>query len=316
MTELFFEKLSHRFRKENDLSDITWALGEACAPFQKLFIKFFFSDIDESSRVTLFKREHSDDDCRPDFYLKIDGKEFIIECKINDRNDHFAPYRTQFPNARFGYITNYKLTQNDPEIIVKQWNDFKIYLEESLIYETDNEIIALINAYNRYLTNVCGLFKLKKMNLSNLSSLHDFNNMIKKIVSTIDDHETSLYNQGRNYDSNRSGQYFELKKGKHQIWPWLGVYYNMDKVCIYIEFNKKWCENIYDKIDPDRFSIVGEFFNPPYKDDDYGPAVCFELKETLFLRFNDPLTTVEEQEALVRKFVKEVIALIGIYFLD
>ena len=44
MTELtkFFTALSERARKENDLSDITYAMCEANLEFQKFFLDFFF----------------------------------------------------------------------------------------------------------------------------------------------------------------------------------------------------------------------------------------------------------------------------------
>ena len=73
MTDNFFNKLSERFKSENDLSDITWTIGEACPTFQKLFVRFFFNDITDLSKISIFKREHSDENCRPDFYIKIDN---------------------------------------------------------------------------------------------------------------------------------------------------------------------------------------------------------------------------------------------------
>jgi hypothetical protein len=316
MTDSFFDKLSDRFRSENDLSDITWAICEACPIFQKLFVQFFFNDISDISKISIFKREHSSESCRPDFYIKIGNTELVVECKINDRNHHFEQYKSQFPNARFGYITNYPLTHSGKDYEIRQWSEFKTFLEAALTKETDIQTVNLISGYLKYLTNVCGIFNLRKMNLNNLSSLYHFNHLIKKIASSIDDHESSLYNQGKNYDAERSGQYFELKKSNNnKVWPWLGVYYT-ERVCIYMEFNQKWCKKIYDCIDLTRFSKGGEYFDAPYKDYDYGPAVCFELKEFYFSKFNDEKITVEEQEKIVRNFVNEVFACVTVYLTD
>lgn len=316
MTDNFFNKLSERFKSENDLSDITWAIGEACPIFQKLFIQFFFKDITDLSKISIFKREHSDETCRPDFYIKIDNVEIIIECKINDRCHHFDQYKFQFPSARFGYITNYPLSYIDKNYEIRQWSGFKKFIQQELQSETDEFAIDLISGYLKYLTNVCGIFNLKKMNLNNLSSLYHFNHLIKKIVNSIEDNETSLYNQGKNYDADRSGQYFEFKiSDTIKIWPWLGVYYT-ERVCIYLEFNQKWCKKVFDNIELEKFVDGGEYFNAPYKDDDYGPAVCFEMKENYFAKFNDKETTVDEQEAIVRRFTNEVINCITIYLTE
>ena len=38
----FFSNLADRRRKENDLSDITWAMCQASPAFQKAWLHFFF----------------------------------------------------------------------------------------------------------------------------------------------------------------------------------------------------------------------------------------------------------------------------------
>jgi len=310
--ENFFDKLSYRFRSENDLSDITWALGESCPKFQQLFLKFFFNEISDFPKITVFKREHTEDYCRPDFYIRADDVDYVIECKINDRNQHFEDYKLQFPKARFGYITNYALSYPDKDFVIKEWKDFKSYLTQALMHVADEKTKALISGYVGYLTNVCGIFNLKKMKLTDLSSLYHFNQLIRKIATSLENRETGLYNQGKPFDIFRSGQYFSLKIDETEsIYPWLGIYYT-ERVCIYFEINEKWCKPIYSTIDINKLASGGEFYEAPYYDTDCGAAYTFELRDKYFVEFNDETTTVEEQERIVRSFVTEVLHAIGL----
>ncbi len=123
MVEYFFENLAYRKRNENDLSDVTWALCMASHSFQTLFLNFFFSSV-EFSDITMFEREKSEGDSRPDFLIENSGLIYLIECKINDRNHHFEQYTSTFgiPNERLGYITNYKMFKDG--FIVKTWEEF------------------------------------------------------------------------------------------------------------------------------------------------------------------------------------------------
>lgn len=311
MTDTFFDKLSHRFRSENDLSDITWALGESCPLFQQLFLKFFFSGLSDSSKIEIFKREHSIEFCRPDFYIRADEVDYVIECKINDRNHHFEQYKLQFPKARFGYITNYPLNYINHDFAIRQWKDFKTYLIKATSLDIDDQSKILISGYIQYLTSVCGIFNLKKMNLINLTSLYHFNELIKKIATSLENRETSLYNQGKPFDTGRSGQYFSLKiNDTETIYPWFGIYY-AGRVCIYFEFNWRWCRKIFEMLDNNEFAD-GEYYCAPEYDEDYDAVYCFELKESYFKLFNADTTTVEEQESIIRNFVHEVLSSVNL----
>jgi hypothetical protein len=112
MLNLFFQNLSRRFSNENDLSDITWVMAESVPVFRLLFIQFFFKEVSDLSKLDIFRREHAEGASRGDFYIKIEGSEFVIECKVMDRNQHFTNYKDQWPKARHGYISNYTI---DPQ---------------------------------------------------------------------------------------------------------------------------------------------------------------------------------------------------------
>ena len=93
--------------KENDLSDITWALCNASHKFKEVFLKFFFPEIQISPDVVI-EREISKDDSRPDFVIHNGSELYIIENKINDQAHHFGQYEKAFKVTpeRFGYIAN------------------------------------------------------------------------------------------------------------------------------------------------------------------------------------------------------------------
>ena len=49
----FFRFLSDKFRKENDLSDITWAMCQSCESFRQYFLKFFFPEIQLDEDISI-----------------------------------------------------------------------------------------------------------------------------------------------------------------------------------------------------------------------------------------------------------------------
>ncbi|MDR2834822.1 MAG: hypothetical protein LBV69_01285 [Bacteroidales bacterium] len=81
----FFHNLSWRFAKENDLSDITWAVCQSSEKFRMLFLQFFFPNV-EFNNINSFDREITKDDSRADFVIDNDGQIFVVECKIGDTN--------------------------------------------------------------------------------------------------------------------------------------------------------------------------------------------------------------------------------------
>ena len=88
----FFTALSERAYKENDLSDVTYAMCVADPVFKQFFLDFFFPSQLNASEVTI-QREHSEDDSRPDFWIETSsGCLYLVEVKINDGSHHFQKY--------------------------------------------------------------------------------------------------------------------------------------------------------------------------------------------------------------------------------
>ena len=81
----FFKYCSGKFYKENDLSDITWAICRSSSFFKDSFLHFFFPDMNIKKDISM-EREKSEDDSRPDFYINNGGEIYLIENKINDKN--------------------------------------------------------------------------------------------------------------------------------------------------------------------------------------------------------------------------------------
>lgn len=119
----FFEAFSERAYKENDLSDVTYAMCEADLKFRQFFLDFFFHESHLDAHNVTIEREHPDALGRPDFWIKDDkGVLYIVEVKIWDGNHHFEQYynilsvnngenSTREDVAawrRLGYIANYE----------------------------------------------------------------------------------------------------------------------------------------------------------------------------------------------------------------
>ncbi len=68
MIKQFFENLSYRMFKENDLSNITWTLCITCPLFRDYFIHFFFPGMDIEKSIIL-DREISKDGSRVNFII-------------------------------------------------------------------------------------------------------------------------------------------------------------------------------------------------------------------------------------------------------
>lgn len=173
----FFSYLGYRLNKENDLSDITWALLRASDKFRKLFLEFFFSDMgDRKIKNSIIERERRDDkdnSSRVDLHIFIKNNPlYIIEVKINDKNHHFEQYKKEYEVLpdHFGYITNYEL-KKDGGYQVRQWETLYDYLLEHI-----NDEDKLIKGYCEYIKQVCGFVKFKgPMRLNSIyNSLFEF----------------------------------------------------------------------------------------------------------------------------------------------
>ena len=95
--EKFFRELSRRMYKENDLSDMVYALCRSNLDFMQFFLNFIFGVEKLNASDFRIEREVSFEKDRPDFVLtkKDSGERYFIEVKIGDRSQHFAQYSTQ-----------------------------------------------------------------------------------------------------------------------------------------------------------------------------------------------------------------------------
>lgn len=184
MTDMtkFFEAFAERAYKENDLSDVTYAMCEASRAFKQFFLDFFFGRETLEASTATINREYSEAWGRPDFRIRAGDVTYIVEVKIWDGNHHFEQYfnilsgkrpdggadanekETRKIWSRLGYITNYDTIKNvsvktsdGGEVSasklgcqVATWKEFVTELEK---YEGLND--PMIRAYMGYVRNVC-----------------------------------------------------------------------------------------------------------------------------------------------------------------
>ena len=162
--EKFFRELSRRMYKENDLSDMVYALCRSNPGFMQFFLDFVFGAGRLVASEFRIEREVSFDGDRPDFVLtkKDNGERYFIEVKIGDRNHHFSQYRKKLEelNGRsgphLGYITNYEINEkelsqanqqafNECKEYYHTWSNFKDALSTiSLIGILDEDVKGLL----------------------------------------------------------------------------------------------------------------------------------------------------------------------------
>ena len=191
----FFLHLGIRLYKENNLSDITWALLQASDEFKQLFIKYFFPEIEDNhiKCINAIEREKTDNNkkgSRVDFGIRTDFAQYIIEVKINDKNHHFVQYEEAYniQPCHFGYITNY-IIDKDGEYRIRRWESLYDYLHEHTHGENE-----LIEGYCGYIKQVCGFVKFKQpMRINNAyNSLFEFIVTIEKLVNRTEENKFEL----------------------------------------------------------------------------------------------------------------------------
>ncbi|MCQ2303067.1 MAG: hypothetical protein MJZ94_10645 [Bacteroidales bacterium] len=311
--ENFISNLSLRLNSENNLSDITWTMCQTSDIFQSVFLQFFFPK--EKLTEVYLQRELPDEDSRPDFYFEHDGKVFLIECKIWDRNHHFEQYTKQFkiPNEQLGYITNYPMLKEG--FSVRTWTELYIYIKNRILKEEE----SLWNGYLEYLQEVCQIFIPKQaMNLDGMFSLYTFYRSLdevfivdnEKFSSNLYDSRKDTNSGGNLYGTPRNGimgKYFEVKF-KHirlkQTWGWMGVYFEREHPQIYIGFDYRegWGKPVYDLL----LNIVdgmkkGKMFSKPFEE---GGAIWFDFNQAdKFNALNEP----SKQISLLKSYFNEVL---------
>ncbi|HAN76699.1 MAG TPA: hypothetical protein DCQ31_02410 [Bacteroidales bacterium] len=283
-----FENLSIKFRNENALSDMTWAMCETSEVFRNLFLNFFFPNYNFNNIIE-FRREYSLGNSRPDFYIKNNNDIFLIEVKIKDTNHHFDQYVLEFeiPNSNLGYITNYNLYQN--EYSVKTWKSFFNYLK----FEKDKiekEESSLFKAYLVYISNICSIREItNKMDLNSLQTVLDFNDTVKD-VTNFETENFRIESYKQEIKIHRTGYYFrviDLNGKKKDIWIWLGAYFEKQEhqICIAVENGEGWGKPFYEIIDPNKIANEDNtyFFYPSFNTNYFNELETYELQK-LFLK--------------------------------
>ena len=273
MTELtkFFTALSERARKENDLSDITYAMCEANLEFRKFFLDFFFREANLDVKTVKISREHSTEWGRPDFWIRTaDGLLYIVEVKIWDSNHHFEQY-FEILNSdegccgngegidsawkRLGYIANYKIEHNvtgecGTEVnkgenvcelcVVQTWREFQERLEKQRQLMEDRAI----QAYAKYLRSVCPFddFKLDADWQVNPNDFVKIRMFVEAIHTALADVGGKVYSRRKGFCSKwHIGEFFELPMKDGPVWGWCGACYDSDRKGAYasVEFEDR-----------------------------------------------------------------------------
>lgn len=255
----FFSVLAERAYRENDLSDVTYALLEANRAFRQFFLDFFFPHEGLEGEKVVIEREHVIGDSRPDFWIRNGNEVYLVEVKIWDGGHHFEQYHKILGEegskdgrwARLGYIANYSLCNvNICEDGVRQeasetgcglhtWEEFSKRLESD-----DCSGDPFVRGYLDYLKRVCPYddFDLSAW----LKELNDFN-FVKRfydgLESAIRSASCKVYGSSRlAFDRTRLGQFFEWSYNGKPVWGWLGAYYtnNGAELCVEFEDREGW----------------------------------------------------------------------------
>lgn len=314
----FFKHFSWKFAKENDLSDITWAMCMASENFRDTFLHFFFPNMIIDKDITI-EREKAEEDSRPDFYIDNRGVVFLIENKINDKNHHFGQYDDTFKVTpqRFGYITNYTIF--DKNILeegysLKTWKE--LYDHFLLFMPDNNEEKLLWEGYLEYVKNVCGIVIIDKlMKLEGIYSLYSLMEIIEKKLCDRENSEFTIKKYNMNICGNGgirngvTGINFEIKYKNLQVdrfWGWIGIYYDRPNpsVCMGFYDNPGWGRNYIELVKPFQSNWHSEStFSKPYFD---STCLWFDMNQTLHDKF-DNSNTVEDQERILQQFMDEVL---------
>ena len=310
---LFFRSLADRFRRENDLSDMTWAMCEASAAFRRMWIRFFFGEALDPETVTRIEREVTSDNrgSRVDFLLRVRGGDtYLIEVKIGDRNQHFGKYDSDYdiPPERFGYITNYPLNDRKYKN-VRQWSAF--YYELSKADGIPEEEQELFQGYLEYLRSICGIVMLtEKIEIDRMSALYALTLLVEELSAREGDRYVSKYWKGLDRREVR-WLFFHVKYADFPDWPdqylFIGIWFKEKTPRILGGFDKRatYAKEACEFLNKHR-SLLGaiplEFCSAPDKHDG---EWYLNLSEEATAKFC-AAATVDEQKELLKGYMEEI----------
>lgn len=255
----FFSALAERAYKENDLSDVTYALLEANKAFRQFFLDFFFPYEGIEGEKIVIEREHVIGDSRPDFWIRNGNEVYLVEVKIWDGGHHFEQYNEILRKensrdecwARLGYIANYSLrdvnvcaggTNRKASEIgcgLHTWEEFSNRLSSCDCFSD-----PLVRGYLGYLKRICPHddfdWQAWPKDLNDFNSVKEFYNDLSRAIQAAC---CKVYSSSRaSFDRTRLGQFFEWSYNGKPVWGWLGVYYtnNGAELCVEFEDREGW----------------------------------------------------------------------------
>lgn len=300
--------------KENDLSDITWALCNTSSLFRDFFLHFFFPEMKIERYITL-DREISKDDSRVDFIIHNKDEIYIIENKINDKNHHFGVYEKVYnvTSERFGYIANYKIEQpfEGKNYAIRTWKDFYVHLQT--LKSDDIREQTLIDGYKIYLLNVCNIILYEApMNTNGIYSLFELIEVLSELCERNEDNfkieHTNIgchYTGGYKNTHKELGVAFKLTFEKilfPETYGWIGIFFERKEplICIGFYDKEKWAKKLCCILN-DRLISAGKLCSKSYSDD-HGIWFDFTKHDEL-----NKCSSIEEQKNLLKEYMDEVI---------
>ncbi|MDE5580718.1 MAG: hypothetical protein K2I95_04795 [Treponemataceae bacterium] len=306
--EKLFEAMSERLYRENDLSDMTYALCKCNEDFKTFFLNYCF---DEPIKIEFIGREYSRYCSRPDFFAQdMQGNEYLIEVKINDRNQHFYQYKQDFPKAKYAFISNYNLNKNElnkddkaalPKWKIKTWKGFYDALSKSKLKED-----SIVYGYLKYLKNLTEIKEFIKMNISQVKSLPAFCNNLHKIA---EDKGFVVYTSPKTFTEEYYG-YFFTKEG---LYLWFGLFLPDGNIWIGLKNDESWITNsIKEKLNREfkNFPKTDLYETTESYEDNFG-YYWFKLKEDKHKILCDDSKSPEEQQKVLEDFFVNVLEAIS-----
>lgn len=308
----FFKGLGDRFWKENDLSDVTYAMCRGSKVFFQFFLDFFFSgELAVDAEDAEIAREIDDGKGnRPDFRIETRKGVFYVEVKIWDRWQHFPEYFESLREAnpedggnegktrnRLGYIVNYFVAVDG--YVVHRWQELVEQLKRYDYFNDDS-----IRGYAEFVKSVCGLRGNDDIDSYRFYA-RDFPNIrlfMDAVNEAINQHSVDgvfPYNRNRTkcFQPNfRMGKVFEITNyhgsGK-PAWGWLGCFFNESRAEIVVQFENQrgWGDLVCQQYKASHKQERSVYY------DDYDNALYFYMVESdkdINAFFSRVLSTINE----------------------
>lgn len=307
----FIEIFTERFYKENDLSDLTYILCKYDPDFLRFFLNFNFPNSNDPSPIIEIIREYPLKNSRPDFYISSLEKKYILEIKINDRNNHFEQYNNTFPDGEYekSFLANYSIDQE----LSNSYENWQISTWQNFIdkLQSDNNLAnkKYIKAYIQYIKSVCGILEVEHMNFDNLQSLKSFNNLITNLINNNSNNNFKLkiYNSIYSNSDSFNGKYFLLTKNDKKIYPWFGISYDsVIKILFRFYFDKDWCDVLKDKTADIKKALDNKYLLKNNNNENY---FSIELSSEEYKKFSSE-QAVTKQETIIKDFFNDVLSII------